>query len=177
MSWKSDSSWRNIICIFEGGQIQIEKKIKDPMPWDVKIEAQRGHISKINLTEASVNLHLSWLCDLRYYFDGSDLRRPRWFLRPLLVGKHFRIDLSPYRYYTQPDEERLKLRTMKGEVCHFYLPSDHTNLIDNGTQGELVPYCISNSSRKIWFKQLMVQLYVTGKWKIPDGKYNVFTDR
>jgi hypothetical protein len=159
--WNKDKNWIPELPHYVGGQIQIERRVKDPVPADVKIEVQRGKIENIKIKENGFGavVYLPWLCDLRYLFDGNDTRQPRWVLRRPTLGGFFRIDLTVSRYYLQPDEDRIKLKSMAGEVCHFYLPHDYTNLIDSGSEDELIHYC-STPVRKLTFKKLMVAVYL-----------------
>lgn len=159
--WNKDTNWIPELPHYVGGQIQIERKIKDSVPADVKIEVQRGKIESLNIKEdgSGVVVFLPWLCDLRYIFDGNDIRQPRWFLRRPTLGGFFRVDLTVNRYYLQSDEDRIKMKSMAGEICHFYLPDDYTNLVDNGTENELAPHC-SITPRKLILKKLMLAVYL-----------------
>lgn len=138
---------QRILDGFADGQFQLVKRKEGLM--------FRGEIKSCEVASngsKEVVISFNWLCEQR---------NQRWFLKPQPPPpvSSPRLNVCFNTYYSQPDEERVK---MWGggweEVCHFFKKGDHTNLVDG--EGRFVPYCDLHKT-KLW--QVVVAMLLNKK--------------
>ena|ERR1700686_3609861 len=112
-----------------GGQLQTKT-----MDWMFRGEI-KGCMA-INRTR--IKISFNWLCERHFYFDNFGILQPKWSLLVAPPGLHH-LDLELKYFYTQPDENRMKVKGKLGEICHLFPKDDHTNLVQCGDK--FVPYC------------------------------------
>lgn len=118
---------------FAGGQFQMETK--EHLLFRGEIADSIAPSSEIR----RVLVSFVWLAERRFIFDENWTLRPKWFLLQQPAGlKSPYLSVEFSYYYSQQDEDRVKMRGTLGEVCHFYKKEDHTNLVCNGD--EIVQY-------------------------------------
>ncbi|HTE48613.1 MAG TPA: hypothetical protein VK675_01765 [Candidatus Paceibacterota bacterium] len=81
----------------------------------------------------------NWLSERKYVLDQMSIDSPireSYLLEP--PSDPFFLDVGFTTYYSQPDEDRLKMFGEFGGICHFFRKNDHTNLVRCGE--EFVPY-------------------------------------
>jgi len=114
---------------FIGGQFQMKT-----IDW-----VFRGKVKEcMALASRRIKVSFSWLCERHFFFDNSWTPRPKWSLLPAPPSLHY-LDVEYRYFYVQDDEDRVKVKGRLGEICHFFKPGDHTNLVQRGD--EFVPYC------------------------------------
>lgn len=107
---------------FDGGQFLMDTK---------EGLIFRGEIKECvipNDKARRVLVSFSWLCERRLFLDELWKPKPRWVLIEPPHGSSF-LDVEFSSYYTQQDEDRVKMWGTFGEVCRFFRKEDHTNLI------------------------------------------------
>lgn len=122
-----------ILKEFDGGQFQMETK--ENLLFRGEIADSIAPSSELR----RVLVSFVWLAERRSVFDENWTLRPKWFLLQQpdgLKSPYLSVEFS--YYYRQTDEDRVKMRGILGEVCHFYKKEDHTNLVRQ--EDDLVPY-------------------------------------
>jgi hypothetical protein len=100
----------------------------------------RGEISEYFVPDnrnKMVIITFNWLSERRLVSDANWNLVPKWYRLKPPIG-HSLMNVGFTTYYSQPDEDRLKMWGEQGEVCHFFRKEDHTNLVSRGD--EFVPY-------------------------------------
>lgn len=128
---------RDRLADFSGGQFLMETK---------EGLVFRGEVSRCFVPEGQskqVSVFFNWLSERRFVLDAGWSLRPKWFplQPPNGLQIPYRLDLGYSSYYYQPDEDRVKMWGERKEVCHFFMPWDHTNLVLVEGRNEFVPYC------------------------------------
>jgi len=110
----------------------------------------RGEISDClvpNDRNKRVFVYFNWLTERRFVPDEGGKQKLKWFLQDSPPGGSPLLDVGFAYYYSQPDEDRLKMKGDRGEVCHFFKKEDHTNLVRCGD--EFTPYYLLHQ-RWLW---------------------------
>jgi len=121
----------------------------------------RGEIKSFSIPkngDKRILISFDWLSECRPAVDASFNRIPKWFLVEQSIESP--LDVSFSSYYSQPDEGRVKMWGVRGEICHFFRKEDHTNLVRQGD--EFVPYC---QLRKFELRRLVVAMLLSPKWQ------------
>ncbi len=122
---------KNRLAGFNGGQFLMETK--EGLTF-------RGEIKECVIPSNKnrrVLISFNWLSERRLFLDEWWKPKTRWVLIEPPRGSSF-LDVGFSSYYTQQDEERIKMWGAFGEVCRFFKKEDHTNLVRNWD--EIIPY-------------------------------------
>lgn len=123
----------------------LERKLTEFNKGQFLMETKEGLIFRGEIKECvipskknrRVLISFEWLSERRLFLDAWWKPKPRWVLLEPPRGVPF-LDVGFTSYYTQQDEERIKMWGTFGEVCKFFRKDDHTNLVRNGN--EIVPH-------------------------------------
>ena len=130
----------NKLAEFDGGQFSMETK---------EGLVFRGEIRDCyapNDKNKRVLISFNWLSERRFVLDNYWKSRPKWYLIETPTGSPY-LDVRFTTYYSQPDEDRIKMWGELGEICRFFKKGDHSNLVRCGD--EFVPFC-SLHELKFW---------------------------
>jgi hypothetical protein len=91
-------------------------------------ETYRGVVKSITVypPQQKIRIRFYFLCILRPVTYHDITKDFIWKLRTDCKPGYY-IDFDYRHFYYQPDEQRIKIDGF-GEVCHFYLTDDHTNI-------------------------------------------------
>ena len=123
---------KNKLVEFNGGQFLMETREGLTFRGEIKECVIQSNKNR------RVLIFFNWLSERRFFLDEWWRPKPRWVM---LEPPHSSstLDVGFSSYYTQQDEDRIKMWGTFGEVCRFFKREDHTNLVRNNDT--IIPYC------------------------------------
>lgn len=117
---------RRILKDFVGGQFQLRRRRRGDY---MHLRGETRSIVVVNDPKI-VSITFNWLLEERLVNNWFPLERP---FKSKLNGLKLTIPFDSFRPH--PDEERVKMWGGGfGDICRFYQPFDHTNLVWNGDE-------------------------------------------